>query len=192
MEFCDLVRSRRSVRSYLDKPVDEQILHEIMEAGMYAPSAVNFQPWYFVVIQSAEQRERLGRVMEQVSRNMEPSLKARFANHPHVAEETVQFIRCLGGAPVCILAFWHKTEYPKKESSIIQSISAAIENILLAAADKGLGACWMTSPLEANAEEEIRAMFAPEHGDLVAAIALGYPKHIPAPPPRKEGRYTVI
>ena len=55
MEFMDVVLSRRSIRRYLDRPILEEDLTEILQAGIYAPSAVDLQPWYFVVIKSKEQ-----------------------------------------------------------------------------------------------------------------------------------------
>ena len=192
MEFYELVKNRRSVRSYLDTPVEDSVLREILEAAAYAPSAVNLQPWYFVVIRSEEQRARLASVMEKVATDVEPNLRERFANHPHVAEESVRFIRSLGGAPVCILVFQYKPEYPKTQSTIIQSVAAAVENLLLAAADKSLGGCWMTAPIETGAGYELQALFAPGKGPLVTAITLGYPKHTPAPPARKEDRYIIL
>lgn len=101
MEFRDVVLGRRSVRSYTSQPVSDQDLTDILEAGLHAPSGVDLQPWYFVVVRSPEQMERLTQVMGQVSTRIAPSIQARFANHPQVAQESLQFIRRLGGAPVC-------------------------------------------------------------------------------------------
>ena len=66
MEFRDVIYSRRSVRKYSGQPVPDEILEEILQAGLAAPSAVNLQPWYFVAIQSREEREKFNAVMEQV------------------------------------------------------------------------------------------------------------------------------
>lgn len=192
MEFKEVVLSRRSVRAYQSKPVRDEDLAEILQAGLYAPSAVNFQPWYFVVIRSEAQMQRLLALMGQVSQRIEPILQERFEKHPAVAEESVRFIRNMGGAPVCILAFQLKPSYAKTESTIVQSVSAAIENILLAAVDKGLGGCWLTAPLETAMGEELRQAFAPDHGKLVALLTLGYPERPAKAPARKEGRYVIV
>lgn len=82
MNTYETILTRRSIRSYLDTPVDPEDLKEILEAGTWAPSGVNLQPWYLVAIQSKEKLEMLGEVMERVSAKIEPSLKARFANAP--------------------------------------------------------------------------------------------------------------
>ena len=150
MNTYETILNRRSIRAYLDKPVAAEDLKEILEAGTWAPSGVNLQPWYLVAIQSKEKLALLGDVMERVSAKIEPSLKARFANAPAVVDETTQFIKKLGGAPVYILAFHLKPDYDNKADMINLSIGAALENILLAAREKGLGTCWLTAPVEAE------------------------------------------
>ena len=192
MEFQQVIQERRSIRAYESTPIPDEILEEILQDGMWAPSAVNFQPWYFVVIRSQEAMQRLTEVMGRVSRKIEPVLQERFSKHPQVVEETTHFLRQLGGAPVCILAFQLKPDYTKTESTIDQSVSAAIENILLSAVDKGLGGCWLTAPLEAGMDDELRDAFAPGKGKLVALLTLGHPAKVPNAPARKTGRYIMI
>ena len=192
MEVRETILSRRSIRQYQDREIPRDILDEILEDGTYAPSAVDLQPWYFVVIHSRENMLRLAEVMGRVSRQMRPALQKRFARHPEVVEETTRFLRQLGGAPVCILAFALRPDYSKTESTIIQSVSAALENILLAAVDKGLGGCWLTAPLEAGLGDELNRIFAPGKGPFIAMLTLGYPAVVPKAPARKEGRYTII
>ncbi len=192
MEVREAIKKRRSIRRYKDTPIPEQDLMEILEAGLYAPSAVNLQPWYVVAIRSAEGRKKLEETMAHVSRVMEPSLRERFAKHPEVAAESTRFIRQLGGAPLYILVFQMKDEYKKTASTITQSVAAAIENMLLAATEKGLGSCWLTAPVEAGAGDQLRETFAPEKGELVALLTLGYPEVIPEMPKRKQGRYVIL
>lgn len=183
---------RRSIRAYQDRPVALEDLREIMEAGIAAPSGVNQQPWYFVVIQSTHEMERLAQVMSSVGERLEPGLRARFIRHPAVATETADFIRKLGGAPVCILGFYLKPDYDDNTGVVSLSIAAAMENILLSAVDKGLGGCWLTAPVEAEKGDELRDLFAPGKGRLVSLLTLGYPAQEPKAPPRKDGRYIII
>lgn len=192
MEFSEVVFKRRSIRKYTEEAVSEEDLKFIIEAGLNAPSGVNFQPWYFVVVQSKEQMEKLCSVMGGVSDKLVDNLTERFKSHPEVAKESLAFIRQLGGAPVVILSFRHKKEYSKSDVTIVQSISAAMENILLAAVDRGLGGCWLTAPVETMDGETLREMFAPDHGELVAIMTIGHPAHEPKPVARKEGRYKII
>ena len=72
------------------------------------------------------------------------------------------------------------------------SIGAAIENMLLAARDKALGTCWLTAPVEAEVGNELRDLFAPGKGPLVALITLGYPSKEARAPKRRDGRYTIV
>ena len=192
MEFKNVVMQRRSIRAYTEEKVSREDLQYILDMGMQAPSGVNFQPWYFVVIQSREQMERLLAVMDGVSTALNDNLRTRFAKNPEVAEESLGFIRLLGNAPVCILAFRHKQQYTKSDETIVQSISAAMENILLAAVDRGLGGCWMTAPIETGDGAALRDAFAPGKGDLVAMLTIGHPARIPTAPARKEGRYVIL
>lgn len=192
MELSQAILSRRSIRSYESTPVSDEVLEELLEAGIWAPSAVNLQPWYFVAIRSREQLQKLTEIMGVVSQRIEPNLKERFAKHPAVVEETTRFVRQMGGAPVCVLAFQYKPNYDKTDSSIVQSVAAAIENIMLTAVEKGLGGCWLTAPLEAAVGSELRDMFAPGKGPLVAMLTIGYPAQDPKAPARKNGRYIII
>lgn len=192
METRENILSRRSIRNYLPTPVSKEDLQEILEAGTWAPSAVNLQPWYFVAIQSKEELAKMSEIMERVANRLVPSLKARFANAPAVVDETTTFVRNLGGAPVYILAFQLKPDYENKADMINLSIGAALENILLAAHDKGLATCWLTAPVETLVGDELRDMFAPGKGSLVALVTLGYPAKEAKAPRRKEGRFTII
>lgn len=91
---------------------------------------------------------------------------------------------------MCVLAFLLK-DYPDREGTL-QSVAAATENLLLAAWDKGIGSCWMSAPQRMGFGEELRARFAPDKGEFVAAITLGYPDETPQMPPRREGRWAIL
>ena len=192
MHCIEAILTRRSIRRYRSEPLSDDVLTRILEAGLFAPSAVNLQPWYLVVVRSREQMKRLLQGMEQTAAGVEFSLRERFRRAPQVAEEALGFIRCLGGAPVCVLAFQHKPEYPKQETSIVQSVAAAIENMLLAAWSLGVGSCWLTAPLEAGVSEQLCQVFAPGHGKLVAMVTLGNPEGVQTAPKRKDARWTIL
>lgn len=193
MQTNDCIMQRRSVRSYTEQTIPEETLKRILDAALMAPSAVNLQPWYFVAVQSPAAMESLLQVMAEVSARQEPFLKERFAAHLEVAEETSRFIRKLGNAPVCVLAFERKPDYQDHlHHGILLSIAAAIENMLLAATDLGVSSCWLTAPQEAGLGEVLRQRFAPDKGPLVSVIALGYGKTVPSAPRRKDGCYTIL
>ena len=190
--LMDIIKTRRSIRFYTDEPVPEDVLSQIIEAGLFAPSGVNFQPWYFVVIRTQENRDRLLSIMQGVSKDAEPMLEDRFRNHPQTVHEVTGFLKTLGNAPVVILAFQLKDSYPKEGDVIPQSIGAAIQNMLLAAHAMGLGTCWIGAPSETGADTRIREMFAPDKGPFMAMITLGYPAKVPPAPKRKDGRFVLL
>ena len=192
MNTIENIKTRRSIRNYLDKPISKEDLLDILEAGTWAPSAVNLQPWYFVAIQSKEELAKMSDVMQRVADGILPTLKTRFAAAPTVVDETYEFVRGLGNAPVYVLAFQLKPDYHQAGDSVNLSIGAAIENMLLAAHEKGIGSCWLTAPVEAGVSKEIQEMFALGHGELVALITFGYPAKEAVAPKRKEGRYRII
>jgi len=194
MEFKDVVYGRRSVRKYSDRKIEEETLKEIIDAGLWAPSGINLQPWFFLVIQSEEKMAKLKEIMAEVASKSESHFKRRFANNPEVVESTVKYIANLGNAPCAILAFRDKQDYSGliNDGGLVQSISAAMENILLAAYDKGLGSCWLAVASQVDMEETIREAFAPTHGKLVCMATIGYPELIPNPPKRKEGKYEIV
>lgn len=192
MEFWQAVLGRRSVRAYDERPIGDALLEEVIRAGLCAPSGDNLQPWYFVAVRSRKEMKRLTQIMECVAHDIEPALQERFSRHPQVARETAGFISRLGGAPVCVLAFTLFEDDGKTATAMVQGVAAAIENMLLAAVDKGLGGCWLTAPLETGADQKLRDAFAPGKGSLVAMVTLGYPKGEAKPLPRKPGRYVLI
>lgn len=191
METRETLLTRRSVRRYKSDPIPEADLREILEAGLYAPSAINLQHWYFVAVQSPEAMEDVRQIMSGVVDKFTPVLEQRFARNPEQVGITNKFLSTLGGAPVCVLVFMLKPDYPDRDGAM-QSVSAAIENVLLAAWDKGIGSCWLSAPQRMGFGPAFQARFAPDKGEFVAAITLGYPDQQPKMPPRREGRYTIV
>lgn len=113
------------------------------------------------------------------------------SNNPEVVNDTSRFIKSLGDANVCVLAFVLK---PSDEIDMnnVQAISAAIQNLCLMGYDKGVGSCWMTAPVDAGFGDVLSSQFAPDKGNLIAAVTLGYSAINAKAPRRKEGRYIII
>ena len=187
MDTREALMTRRSIRRYKADPIPENDLKEILEAGLAAPSAINLQHWYFVAVQSPEALEEVRQIMGGVVEKFTPVLEQRFARHPEQVGITNKFLSTLGGAPVCVLVFLLKPDYPDRDGAM-QSVSAAIENLMLAAWEKGIGSCWMSAAQRMGFGPEIQAKYAPGKGEFVSAIALGYPDQSPKMPPRREGR----
>lgn len=94
--------------------------------------------------------------------------------------------------PWYFVALHSKEELAKMADAVNLSIGAAIQNILLAAHNKGIGSCWLTAPIEAGVGRELGSIFAPDKGEMVALITLGYPAKVGKPPKRKEGRFSIL
>lgn len=191
MDTREVLLTRRSIRRYKSDPIPESDLREILEAGLYAPSAINLQHWYFVAVQNPDTMEEVRQIMGGVVEKFTPVLKQRFARNPEQIEITNKFLVTLGGAPVCVLVFMLKPDYPDRDGAM-QSVSAAIENVLLAAWDKGIGSCWLSAPQRMGFGPVFQERFAPGKGEFVAAITLGYPDQEGKLPPRRDGRYTIV
>lgn len=191
METRDAILGRRSIRKYLDKPIEPDVLQDIIEGALMAPSAVNNQPWYLVAVRSDAQMEKLKEIFKDVSVDIKVVLEKRFPNNPEVISETLGFLRGLGNARVCVLVFLLK---PSEDYDIIavQSSSAAIENLCLMAYDQGIGSCWMTAPLTTGFGPVLEREFAPGAGKFLAAVTLGYPAVSPRAPKRKPGRFQIV
>ena len=110
MELKEAIYGRRSVRKYDGRPIAEEDIREIIEAGVMAPNASNFQPWYFVAVANPEKIQEVRDIMAETAEILSPSLTARFEKYPQVIAETKQFIRLMGNAPCCILAFLLKDD----------------------------------------------------------------------------------
>ncbi len=191
METRDAIFGRRSVRKYTDQSVKDEDLQDIINGAIMAPSGINAQPWYFVVVKSEEKLKELSEITGQVFDKFEPVLKKRFSRNPEAIEETKDFLNTMGGAKIAILVFLLKNDY-EDFTTVVEGTAAAIENLCLMAYDKGLATCWLTAMMRVGLGDIIKEKFAPDKGQFLAMVTLGYPAVSPKAPPRREGRYVII
>jgi nitroreductase len=144
---------------------------------------MNLQNWYFWVI-TGDRKDGLLDIIRRSVDYIAPVLDEVFADKPKVREFTRRFFRRLGGAPAIIFAYYKPTK--ERPETSIQTVAAAIQNLLLAAHAEGLGACWMTGPV--HVEEQINAYLGIADKVLVAVIPVGYPDEFPPAPKRKPNR----
>ena len=183
-KFHEVIRTRRSVRRYRDAPVPRHVLERLLEAAIWAPSAHNDQPWYFVVVTKPDVKRRL---LEAMGSRWRADLLADGLSPERVEHELQRSARRLLAAPVWVL-FFLDTGYvaghddPRRRraeyASMVQSVAAAIQNFLLAAHVEGLGACWRVAPLFCP-DEVCRALDLPPNYQAQALITLGYPAEKP-------------
>ncbi len=181
-----MIKERRSHRFYLDKPVEREKLEKLIELAMWAPSAMNRQQWFFVVVAGKKLRDVMAAIQKSFDYIL-PRLEKFFAENPKVINLTRQFFRNLGNAPAAVFAYYTPTG---DDYSDVQSVAAAIQNMLLAAHAMGLGTCWMTGPV--HVEEEINRVLGIEGKKLVAVVTVGYPAKKPPVPPRRDCEKKVV
>ena len=149
MEAMEAILSRRSIRRYTGEPVPKEVIIELMEAAMSAPSASNEQPWQFVIIDDR-------RILDEIP---------KFHPYAHMLKEASWTIAVCGDLNLEMMSgYW------------IQDCSAATQNILIAANARGLGAVWLgVYPHEERAKTVQKLLGLPEHVIPLCFISIGYP-----------------
>lgn len=197
MDLMQAIQTRRSVRKYLDRPVEREVVREILDAANLAPTATNRQPWEFIVAHRsyfdrmegtlAEAfHERVAGAGEEKMRSAIQELSLPEDDARDRLKRLGTFYRTLGGAPVLVGVLIPKEQDSWVAKNNICDASAAIENLLLAAWGMGLGTCWMTGPLKGRYDAIASFLGVPPDRELLAIIPLGYPSHKPARPPKKD------
>lgn len=187
MEFFDLIKTRRSVRRYKTQPVNKEDILKILDAANWAPSAMNRQPWEFLVI-SGELLKPLGKSYKRVVKEFTSQLNED--SEIISSAEFVKFASHFGGAPVVIVVLTEANEDTNEQKAFLESASAAMENLVLAARDLGLGTCWMTGPMRDESSLRSILNISPDE-EIVAVTPLGYPDEIPNPTPRTEVKHKI-
>lgn len=160
MNFLDLVKKRYSVRSYLPRAIEADKMNYIMECVRLAPSAVNFQPWHFSIVTDSEKLSKL---------------KSAYAR------EWIESVSCIIVACVDHREAWHRKADGKDHSDI--DISIAVEHLCLAAAEQGLGTCWVCNFDVPRCRE---VMNLPENWEPVVLIPIGYATEDDIPEKRRK------
>jgi len=190
LKLLNVFRSRRSIKEYSPKKVSNEVLFRILEATRWAPSSHNAQPWRFIVIQDSKSKRKLAENMaSRWNKDMNKNGVPKKQRESRVKASVKQFKRAPVVIVVC-LAMEGMEEYSddrrKKIEYVmaVQSVAAAIENMLLAAHIEGLGSCWFCAPLFCKNIVR-KTLKIPGHVDPQALITLGYAANKPNPPPRK-------
>ena len=188
------ITDRRSIRKYQERFVPKSMIEEIIRAGMLAPSAKNRQPWKIVVVTGGAKEGMLAVLSEGLERERKEPFLAESAGYLDGAEYTFSIMRQAPAVIFIINPLAKKFGSPLSEEERIaeicntQSIGAAIENMILTATDLGLGSLWICDTYFAF--EELNAWLHVQ-GQLIAAMALGYPDESPPPRPREDFDHLV-
>lgn len=167
--FLDLITFRRSIRKYQDRPVAPETIDRLVEAGLRSPSSRSLNPWSFVVVSNPE------------------TITALSKAKPHGAA-------FLAGAPLAVVV----CADPKKSDVWVEDASIASIYLHLAAADLGLGSCWIQvrqrafSAQQTASDYVARLLALPEGMVVEAIIAMGYPAEEKKPHPQSSLHYDKV
>ncbi|MBL7201730.1 MAG: nitroreductase family protein [Anaerolineae bacterium] len=154
-----LLKGRRSIRAYKPDPIPEEVVEQLLEAGRWAPSASNRQPWAFVVVRDRE-------ILQQVA--------------AHAAYYFVRWAH-VGEAPLLVVLCGHRKSRVYRQF-LHEDIGLAGGQIMLQAAALGLGTCWIGG-LDRNAIAQI--LRVPDDWEVVGLLSIGYPAEEPTAPRRR-------
>lgn len=153
MDFWEALYGRRSIRKFDERPVPRELVDQVMHAGIWAPSSCNYQMWDLVAVDDPEVNGKLG------------ALSLQMAN-----------------APVNIIVSYGRA-FSEEAWANIQSASALIQNMSLAAHALGLGTFWITQM--GDAEKVRETVGLPYDRLVIAVLAIGYPKYAPKKGPKR-------
>lgn len=160
MDILEVIKNRRSIRKYKREPISEEEIDKILEAGRWAPSAGNSQPWSFIVLKSEEARKKVA--------------------------DAIPPGKFLSDAPLGIAV----TINPRASSHPVEDGAAATQNMLLEAHSLDLGACWIGAYGTANEERARKILDVPEGERLLSVIAIGRPAESPEKSRKEMGEIT--
>ena len=165
-DIIQAMKDRRSIRKYQDKPVPRELIEQVIEAGLWAPSGQGQQPVIIVAVTNKELRDQLAA-----------------ANAAVMGGSGDPFY----GAPVVLVVLADRSRGTR-----VCDGSLALGNMMLAASSLGLGSCWIHRAQEVCDEPAFKELLAKlgVEGDYegVGNCILGWPAEEPAPKPRREGR----
>ena len=150
MEFYEVVRTRRSVRSYSSAPVSDEVLSRVLEAARIAPSGSNRQPWRFILVRDE---------------NLKKELVSLSGGQSFIAQAPLVIVAC--GVNI----HYNRGSY-MGDMSMLVDVNIAVDHFTLAARAEGLGTCWIGL---FNNEAIKKLLQIPEDVNVVAVIPIGYP-----------------
>lgn len=179
-----IIRERRSIRRYTNRPVDLATVERLLEAASWAPSAHGRQPWRFVVIANDYAKEHLADAMNAHLRadlaadGLPPREIEILATRRHERLTRVPVLILLCATMADMNGYPDHKRRQAEWTMATQSVALAGQNLLLAAHAEGLGACWLCAPL--FCPDVVRdALDLPQDWEPQAFISLGWPAEAP-------------
>lgn len=199
MEFIQAVLKRSSVRNFTDEKIPIEILKEMVSVASMAPCISGKEIWKFIAITNKELIKKLSDSVKQKYEDILPKNDERLTESTKYAVEMFSSVFLKAPVVIAVLAepytaiidkvlsdtaFTHEEINKMRNHPDIQTIGAAIQNLLLSAVDLGYGACWLTGPMVAK-EELGNLIGVKEPYSLIAFVAVGKPDKEVTPRMRK-------
>lgn len=185
LEFYEVVRRRRSVRRFQKEGrVADGVVRRLVEAACMAPSAGNTQPWRFIIVRDRGLLQRLAEVNTRFSRLAWKRFDSKMARD--VASRGGRWDKSyVAELPVVIVVCYRSRAKEIPNEFLLASTWCAIENLLLAATEEGLGSCPYT--LFRGEEEAVKELFEiPSDFRVACIVHVGHALDMPKPPPRRK------
>lgn len=164
MDILDIIKTRRSVRRFLDRAVPDDLVEKVMEAGRWAPSGLNNQPWKFAIVTDSAKKEVLSKL--------------------------TRYSKIVRDAKVLIPVFLDSAAgYHRTKDA--QAVGACLQNMLLEAHSLGLGAVWLGEIIKSDKEIR-RILCLGDDLELMAVLAVGYPAEKPREGKRKDLKDLIV
>jgi len=172
-EVLNVIKSRRSVRSYKQEQISQESLDAIIEAGIYAPTAHNDQPWHFTVIQNQEMLQHINEIAKE-----------------EMKKSDIEWIQKTGSNPDLTLTYHAPTliivSGRKDAIAWTADCAAAIQNMLIAAESLNIGSVWLgLLRYFFMKEEEVQKLGIPEGYEPYYGVVFGYKEKEHAVAPKR-------
>jgi coenzyme F420-0:L-glutamate ligase/coenzyme F420-1:gamma-L-glutamate ligase len=180
MNISDLIKTRRAIRRYQDKPISREQVEQLLDLARWAPSAHNRQPWRFAVLTQSADKVRLARVMGE---RLREDRTADGDPPDEIERDVARSYARITNAPVVIvicLSMVDMDTYPDRQRNrnewmmAVQSVSMAAQNMWLAAHSQGLAMCWLCAPLFVP-DLVSKTLDLPADWEPLGLMTLGYP-----------------
>ena len=186
MELSELLEKRRSIRDFEDKEVPLEVIQEIIADSIKAPNAGNMQLWRFVIVNG---RDRL----KEISDACKKTILNDIENNPnsgykgYEAQVRKEDYNVFYNAPALVYLVG-----TAKAATLPVDCGLLAAYFMLSAVSRGLGTCFIAQGAELKDPQMLEELGIPDNYRIVAPLILGYPKAIPAMPPRKEPKILKI
>lgn len=198
MELKEAIEKRRSIRKFKPDPVSDELIGQLLDAARLAPSGTNLQPWRFVIVKSAEMKEKLGAVIPLAFITKAPVLLVCCADLTAVnlTGNRLVELKEAGAFAGTEMENFDPSSYKSRSMDaqgarayLSLNVAIAVEHIALRAVDLGLGSCW-TMMFNPKMVRDILGL--DESLSVVTVVPVGYPDQSPPQRPRLSRERLVI